>query len=146
MSFLDKTGLQHLWGKIKAKIGTGTLNTTNKTIIPAINELNNGLTALSDNVGSFVWKEFYLSSGTTHTFRSTGGTRFANITTGTSVSVQGIILGAISNNNETLTQSTLTTSTSYGVTCSFSNGVISFKNNSTSYVTCKMIMMSGSLT
>ena len=43
MSFLDKTGLQHLWGKIRGIIGTGSLNTTNKTIIPAINELNNGL-------------------------------------------------------------------------------------------------------
>ena len=42
MSYLDKTGLQYLWGKIRGIIGRGSLNTTNKTIIPAINELNNG--------------------------------------------------------------------------------------------------------
>ena len=44
MSFLDNTGLQYFWGKIRGIIGSGTLNTTNKTIIPATNELNNGLT------------------------------------------------------------------------------------------------------
>ena len=46
MSFLDNTGLQYFWSKIRGIIGSGTLNTTNKTIIPAINELNSSLTDL----------------------------------------------------------------------------------------------------
>lgn len=46
MSFLDNSGLQYLWSKIRGIIGSGTLNTTNKTIIPAINELNNGLASI----------------------------------------------------------------------------------------------------
>ena len=47
MSFLDNTGLQYFWSKIRGIIGSGTLNTTNKTISPAINELNSGLTTVT---------------------------------------------------------------------------------------------------
>lgn len=54
MSYLDKTGLQHLWGKIRGIIGTGSLNTTNKTIIPAINELNNGLSTVESNLSFMI--------------------------------------------------------------------------------------------
>ena len=116
------------------------------TLSEDVENLNGDVTALKTAIGDFEWKAFNLTGNTSKTYTVTGGTRFMVITSGTNKTVDGIMIGAVTNANDSIIVSTIAESTNYGITCELSSsGEVTFTNGTATYATCRIIVMSGSM-